>query len=245
MVRVSRKSLREILRFITSLFFAIMIALLFRSLVFEPFYIPSGSMKPTLLIGDYVVVKKYTYGISRYSFPLGIAPIEGRLFMSAPERGDVVVFRLPSDSSIHYVKRLIGIPGDTIQLRKGRVYLNGDPIPKISVQDSTTLTSGESPQRYRETLPSGVQYEVFDSIPNGSLDNTPLYTVPDGHYFFLGDNRDDSQDSRVLAKVGYVPEKYLLGPVERVVLSSPSPFLHFIDWIQNMRYDRLWHSITE
>ena len=179
---------------------ALLLALVVRTLLFQPFNIPSGSMKPTLLVGDYIFVSKFSYGYSRYSAPLGLPLFDGRIFGDAPARGDVAVFKLPTDPSIDYVKRVIGLPGDRIQMKKSVLYINGEAVPKVRVEDfsETTWSGGiEAVERYIETLPNGVSYEVLDLTPNGISDNTREYVVPPGHYFMMGDNRDNSSDSRV------------------------------------------------
>lgn len=204
--------------------FAVLLALIFRSFLFEPFHIPSGSMKGNLLVGDYLFVSKPTYGYSRYSFPLGFPLFEGRKFVrTRPERGDVVVFRKPSDPGVDFIKRLIGLPGDTIQVKEGIVYLNGIPLPRQQVEDFTefdpeTQTQVTIPQ-YLETLPNGRSYKVLDQTRFGLVDNTGVYTVPLRHYFMMGDNRDNSTDSRYLHEVGYVPEENLVGKAELIAFS--------------------------
>lgn len=231
---------------VKSLSIAIILALLFRSIAFEPFYIPSGSMKSTLLVGDYVFVSKYSYGYSRFSFPLGLAPIEGRIMDEKPERGDVIVFKLPSNTGINYIKRLIGLPGDTIQMQNGVLYINDQPIPKKRIGNFTDNDgNGNFSQipEFIETLPNGVSYHVLDEKPNGALDNTPVYTVPEGHYFFMGDNRDNSQDSRVISSVGFVPEENLLGPANIIFFSSRSSLLKIWTWFSSFRFDRFFKSV--
>lgn len=230
-----------------SLVIAVFFALLFRSFFFEPFYIPSGSMKSTLLIGDYVFVSKYTYGYSRYSFPLGLNIFEGRKLDSKPERGDVIVFKLPKDPSVNYIKRLVGMPGDTIQVKENILYINGQPIPRKRIKNFLDADSkGNSTEipSYIETLPNGVSYVTLDQNPDGPLDNTDIYTVPEKHYFFMGDNRDNSQDSRVLASVGYVPEENLLGPAKIIFFSSGAKLLEILNWIPGLRTDRFFKKIA-
>ena len=197
-----------------SLVFAIVLAVIFRSLAFEPFYIPSGSMKSTLLVGDYVFVSKYSYGYSRYSFPFGPNIFEGRVFEEKPKRGDVIVFKLPVNPSINYIKRLVGMPGDKLQVLNGKLYINGEKVKLErdgTFEDIDEKGNTVSIPQYIETLPNGVSYRVLDQKQNGNLDDTKVYEVPEGHYFLMGDNRDNSSDSRVLHGVGYVPEENLVG----------------------------------
>ncbi|NET71496.1 MAG: signal peptidase I [Sphaerospermopsis sp. SIO1G2] len=233
---------------IRTMLYAIGLALVFRSLLFEPFHIPSGSMKDTLLVGDYIFVSKYAYGYSRYSFPLGLPLFEGRIGAdSRPQRGDVAVFRLPSNAKVDYIKRVIGLPGDTVQMRAGRLYLNGalvehTPLPHFEDQVNGQVT--EHIRRYKELLPNGVSHHILDTSSDGWLDNTPLFVVPEGHYFMMGDNRDNSMDSRTL-QVGFIAEEYLIGRAEMVFFSidERTSIWKIWDWWWAMRSDRLLQSI--
>ena len=200
------------------LVYAVLIAVTVRTFAFEPFNIPSGSMIPTLLVGDYLFVSKYTYGYSRFSLPLGLPLIPGRIFSKAPERGDVVVFKLPRDNKTDYIKRVVGLPGDRIQVKDGILYINDQAVPRRQIEDYVPEDGPPVPQ-FIETLPNGRSYHVLDATPNGALDNTGVYTVPVGHYFMMGDNRDNSLDSRVLTNVGYVPEENLVGRAEFLFFS--------------------------
>jgi signal peptidase I len=188
-----------------------------RSFLFQPFNMPSSSMKPTLLMGDYFFVSKSAYGYSRFSLPFSPPLFSGRIFGAEPRYGDVVVFRLPRDTSIDYVKRVVGLPGDRVQMIDGQLYLNGNPVPRERLPDVSY--EGRPAKRWRETLPNGAQYVTLDLTNNGFLDNTNLYVVPAGNYFMLGDNRDNSLDSRVLTQLGYVPFENLVGRADIIFWS--------------------------
>src|SRR5438132_9005380 len=204
---------------------ALLIALVIRTFLFQPFNIPSGSMKATLLVGDYLFVSKYSYGYSHYSIPLSPPLFSGRIFGSEPARGDVAVFRLPKDDSVDYVKRVVGLPGDRIQMKEGQLYINGVAVMRERLADFVGAEPcGSSPvarvKRWRETLPNSVSYETLDCVDNGFYDNTMVYTVPAGHFFLIGDNRDNSTDSRVLSAVGYVPLENFIGRVGMIYYSN-------------------------
>jgi signal peptidase I len=203
------------------IFHALIIALVIRTFLFQPFNIPSGSMKETLLVGDYLFVSKYSYGYSHYSLPFSPPLFSGRIFASAPARGDIVVFRLPKDDSTDYIKRVIGLPGDRIQMIDGVLNINGQPVKRERTDDFVETEEGRTQRvaRWRETLPNGVTYTTLDLQPNGYYDNTSVYTVPAGHYFMMGDNRDNSTDSRVLSQVGYVPFENIIGRAQIVFFS--------------------------
>jgi signal peptidase I len=227
--------------------YAIAIALVVRTFGFEPFNIPSGSMIPTLLVGDYLFVSKYPYGYSRYSFPLALPLFHGRIFAHDPQRGDVVVFRPPGEPDKDYIKRVIGLPGDRIQVKDGILYLNGQEVPRKRIADYVPEDAGEGqapiPQ-YVETLPNGRSYRVLDMTPNGQLDNTGVYEVPPGHYFMMGDNRDKSLDSRVLSLVGYVPAENLVGRAEFLFFSLENASGWEVwKWPFAIRYRRLFRSL--
>jgi signal peptidase I len=217
---------------------ALLIAFVIRTFLFQPFNIPSGSMRDTLLIGDYLFVSKYSYGYSHYSFPFSPNLFAGRIFGHDPTRGDVVVFRLPRDDSTDYIKRVIGLPGDKIQMKEGLLYINGEPVKRERLPDFRDDEGGG--KRWRETLPNGVTYETRDLTDNGFLDNTKVFEVPAGHYFMMGDNRDNSQDSRT-TQVGYVPFENLVGKAQIIFFSvkDGDAAWQFWLWPWSVRWDRL------
>jgi signal peptidase I len=187
--------------------------LIVKSFFFQPFEILSGAMEPTLLVGDYLFASKYAYGYSHYSLPFSPRLFYGRVLASEPQRGDVVVFRLPKDDSADYIMRVIGLPGDRIQMIEGVLHINEVPVERERIYDLIDTEDGRRTtvvKRWRETLPNGVSYTTWD-LYDSFLDNTPVYTVPPGNYFMMGDNRDNSQDSRVLSQVGYVPFENIVG----------------------------------
>ena len=205
------------------IFHALLIALVIRIFFYQPFNIPSGSMKSTLLVGDYLFVSKLSYGYSRHSFPFGLAPFSGRVFAAEPNRGDVAVFKLPRDGTTDYIKRVIGMPGDEIEMRSGILFINGRSVPKQRVDDFIAMEEDgvvRSTPRYRETLPNGVSYLVLDAEPRGAFDNVGPYKVPAGHYFMLGDNRDNSTDSRALYHVGFIPFENFIGRADFMFFSA-------------------------
>ncbi|MGA7804489.1 signal peptidase I [Bradyrhizobium sp.] len=203
--------------------FVLSLPVLFLSLLFQPFNIPAGSMMPTFLAGDYFFVSKYAYGYSRYTWPFSSAPFVGRVWGSEPARGDVIAFLLKDNSTV-YIKRLVGLPGDRIQMRDGLLNINGVPVARERLPDFVSIDPCGSggltkTKRWRETLPNGVSYETLDCVDNGFYDNTNVYTVPSGHFFVLGDNRDNSTDSRVLSAIGYVPLENLVGRAGMIFFS--------------------------
>lgn len=227
---------------------ALILALLVRTFLFQPFSIPSGSMEDTLLVGDFLFVSKYSYGYSRYSFPF--APDifgDGRIFASDPERGDIVVFK-GQDGDTDYIKRLIGLPGDRIQMLNGVLNINGDAVEMELITGDGDGEQFSRELRYMETLPNGVSYEILDRFRNGSYDNTQEFLVPDGHYFFMGDNRDNSTDSRApvsISNIGFVPFENLIGRGEIIFFSveEDARAWEFWRWPWTVRGERLFDGI--
>lgn len=217
---------------IRSVIYALIIALIIRTFFFQPFSIPSGSMLPTLLIGDYLFVSKMSYGYSRHTIAFGMPLFEGRLFAGEVERGDVAVFKLPSDGRTDYIKRVIGLPGDEIQMKNGRLFINGEAVKRELVN----AIHEDYPDAiiYRETLPNGVQYDTFDYGYKNITDDTGVYRVPQGHYFMMGDNRDNSQDSRFVRAVGFVPYENFVGEAK----------ILFHSFDQNARFWEIWKYPT-
>lgn len=223
---------------------AMVIAMIFRSFLFQPFHIPSGSMKPTLLVGDYLVVSKYSYGYSRYSFPFGPHIFDGRIMSSEPKRGDIVVFKVPSRAFGEdvYIKRLIGLPGDKIQVKDRVLYINNEKVKLEDDGSSRDDHQNIDVKQFYETLPNGVKHWVWDNQRSNydgyariDPDNTDVYTVPKGYYFMMGDNRDDSRDSR-FPEPGYVSAEDLIGRAEIILFSSDGQFWNPLKW----RFERFF-----
>lgn len=235
--------------FLKTALIAILLALVIRTFLFEPFNIPSGSMKPTLLVGDYLFVNKFSYGYSKHSFPFSMGPFEGREFASEPKRGDVVVFKLPTNTRVDYIKRVIGLPGDRIQVIDGRLYINRERVER-EVVGLKRVSEGAAPPvqmtEYIETLPGGSMHSIYEEADNEDLDNTNEYVVPEGHYFMMGDNRDNSQDSRVQSLVGYVPFDHLVGRASFLFFSIDAQEADWMKpwtWPGAIRWSRLFDTI--
>jgi signal peptidase I len=227
---------------------ALIIALIIRTFLFQPFNIPSGSMKETLLVGDYLFVSKYSYGYSMYSMPFSPPLFTGRIFGSQPDRGDVVVFRLPKDDSTDYIKRVIGLPNDRIQMIQGLLHINGVPVKRERIEDYIETEESDRAirvKRWRETLPNGVTYTTLDLQDNGFYDNTQEYVVPPGQFFMMGDNRDNSTDSRVLSQVGYVPFQNLIGRAQIIFFSvaEGERAWQIWRWPWSIRWNRLFKIV--
>ena len=242
------KSFREaFLENLKTVFWAILLALFIRSLFLEPFRIPSGSMYPTLRVGDFLFVTKYTYGYSRYSFPLGLPLFKGRIWYSEPQRGDVVVFRFPQNPSTDFIKRIIGLPGDKIQVKNGRLYINGEMMPRVEdgryvVDEYVSIP--EFYHQYKEKLPEGKEHPIIEISDNERVvDNTEEFIVPEDAFFMMGDNRDRSDDSRI--RVGFVDKEYLVGKAKFIFFSHNDKGSLFKPWtwFRAIRWERFFKGI--
>lgn len=233
---------------IKTLLYALIIAIFIRSIFLQPFYIPSSSMEPTLLVGDRLFVTKYSYGYSKHSFPFSPPIFKGRLIFNSPERGDVIVFKTPADNRTDYIKRLIGLPGDKIQFIDSNLFLNNNEILKSKVSSNDVIYCGDvkiEVSTFDEKLPNGKEFKTV-YLKNYSFQNSDLFTVPDDHYFFLGDNRDCSKDSRFLSSVGYVHKDNLVGKAQFIFFSSDKKignFFQFWKWHKSIRLDRFFKKI--
>jgi signal peptidase I len=269
MSRKTPGAFSEFWEIVKTLLWAAVIAIFIRTFAYEPFNIPSGSMVPTLLVGDYLFVSKMAYGYSRFSFPGGLVPVEGRIWEGAPTRGEVVVFRPPGQPETDFIKRVIGLPGDRIQVRQGRLYINDAMVERQRIEDyvNSDNPAAQGEEQYLETLPGGVTHRIIElnGDSNSPADNTPVYVVPADHYFMMGDNRDGSNDSRTviaadeqcktgtidasnracLGDVGFVPKENLIGPAKILFWSYGDSFQWYnpITWVTALRFDRLLNVI--
>ena len=236
---------------IRTIAYAVIVAMVVRTVALEPFNIPSGSMIPTLLVGDYLFVSKYAYGYSKYSLPWNIDLFSGRLFGSQPERGDVAVFKLPRDNETDYIKRIVGLPGDRIQVKDGLLYVNDVPIERKQIENFTyddVYGRSRSITQFEEKLPEGAAHYTLDANFNGNLDNTDVYSVPEGHFFAMGDNRDNSLDSRIdnaYSGVGFIPAENLVGRAEFIFYSTNggAEIWEIWKWGKATRFERLFTAV--
>ena len=229
-----------------ALFWALIIAGVIRTFAIEPFKIPSGSMKPNLLVGDFLFVSKWDYGYSRYSFPFGLPPFKGKIFESNPERGDIIVFKLPGQENINYVKRLVGLPGETIKVVNGKIYLKTQNSTDFEVLDQIEdgfFYDDQYGKEIQQLIEN--EYRILNITNDGPLDYTPEYKIPKDKFFFMGDNRDNSSDSRILSGVGFVPKVNIVGKVWFIWFSVDTDFSLSKFWNLpfHIRYDRLFNVI--
>ena len=240
--------LTSIIDNLKTIIYALIIAVIIRSFFFQPFYIPSSSMEPTLLIGDRIFVSKFAYGYSKHSLPFSPPLFKKRIFEKKPNYGDLVVFKTPADNRTDYIKRLIGKPGDTIQFKDGDLLLNNTPITRVKIEKKYNIRCGAflpGVNAYKETLPNGKDYiAVYNK--KGTMQNTDIYKVPTDHFFFLGDNRDCSKDSRYLSSVGYVSNENLVGNAKIIFFSNDTisgSILKFWNWGQSLRVKRFFNLL--
>ena len=229
-----------------SILIAIFIALLIRSFIFEPFNIPSGSMKPNLLVGDFIFVSKFSYGYSKHSLPFSIPLIPEKIFSNTPERGDVVVFKTPENNRTDYIKRVIGLPGDKIEIKNGIIFINGSEILRKKLNDfiDTDKKANNTRVRMYNEYFFNKEIKVLDITDNGIADNTQLFNVPENHFFVMGDNRDNSQDSRFISTVGFIPYDNLVGKAQFIFFSLENArFLQIWKWPNSIRYERIFQKI--
>ena len=232
---------------VKTLIYAILIAVLIRTFLFEPFKIPSGSMYPSLYVGDFLFVSKYTYGYSKHSFPFSIPLFDGRIWADEPKRGDVVVFKFPRDNHTDYIKRIIGLPHDKIKLESGRLYINGELQPRKEIEDFVIRDSQGNAERYHqyiETLSGGVEHKILEMSDSSPEDNVEELVVPDGYFFVMGDNRDRSDDSRV--SVGFVPAENLVGKARFLFFSQDPEDAWYKPWLwpRKIRWKRIFNPIS-
>ncbi len=236
---------KKILENIKTLFYALIIALIIRSFLYQPFYIPSSSMEPNLLIGDRIFVSKYSYGYSRHSLPFSPKIYNKRVFPKTPKRGDIIVFKTPADNRTDYIKRLIGLPGDTIQISNKELYLNDVKILQEKIENKTNISCGREfikANFFKETLPNGISY-IATYRSDGTMINSDKFVVPDNHYFFMGDNRDCSKDSRFLSSVGYVNFNNLVGKAELIFFSNDKSKGSLLKFWRTLRFNRFFKKI--
>ena len=229
-----------------SILLAIFIALLIRSFIAEPFNIPSGSMKPNLLVGDFIFVSKWSYGYSKHSLPISIPIIPGKIFSKMPERGDVVVFKTPTDNRTDYIKRVIGLPNDKIQIIDGQIIINDQLVLRKKIEDFLDVDTRGNIERNRQYKEYFYQLEIniLDLKDNGIVDNTQVFNVPKNHFFVMGDNRDNSQDSRFISTVGFIPYENLVGKAQFIFFSLENArFLQIWKWPNSIRYERIFQKI--
>ncbi len=231
-----------------TVFYAVLIAFGVRTFAYEPFNIPSGSMIPTLLIGDYLFVSKFSYGYSKHTIAFGLPLFDGRILGKMPERGDVAVFKLPRDNKTDYIKRVIGLPGDSVQMIGGILNINGKPVQRDRIEDYVGrdgLGRETRVAQYIETLPNGVKHRILEESDHGPLDDTQVYKVPENHLFMMGDNRDNSLDSRVPSMVGYVPIENVVGRAEFLFFSleDGTRFFEVWRWPFDLRFSRLFSGV--
>jgi signal peptidase I len=240
----SNNSIKELFK---TLLIAGSIAIFFRSIFFEPFNIPSGSMIPSLLVGDYLFVSKYSYGYSKYSFPFGVVPITDRIFEKSPKRGDVIVFRKPGDETIDYIKRLVALPNDTVQVKNGVLYINKKMVERTKSNVGVMKNNFGDEKiftQYKETFDGLNFHEIIEASDQDLFDDTIEFKVPDNHLFFMGDNRDNSRDSRS-PEVGFVPKRNLIGKAQIIFFShnSSASIFEFWKWHKAIRFSRIGKAI--
>ena len=234
---------------IKTIFYALIIAIIIRSLLIQPFYIPSSSMEPGLLVGDRLFVTKYSYGYSKHSFPFSPPIFKGRIISNKPKRGDIVVFKTPADNRTDYIKRLIGLPGDRVQFIDSNLYINNSEIIKSRISKSDKIYCGKKNINvftFEELLPNGKKHNTV-YLKNYSFQNSDLFIIPEDHYFFLGDNRDCSKDSRFLTSVGYVHKDNLIGKAQFIFFSSDKSIgsiFSFWKWNKSIRFNRFFKKIN-
>lgn len=245
----SKQATSSPMELVKTIIYAVLFAVGIHTFLVEPFFIPSGSMVPTLLVGDYLFVTKFTYGYSHFSLPYAPEIFSGRIFGSEPKRGAVVVFRPPGEPNEDFIKRVIGLPGDQIQVTGGELFINGTQVPRSDAGSYTDDSSGAPvvARAYKEMLPGGKSHLILKETSDGFANNTQVYTVPPGDLFMMGDNRDDSEDSRFMdGPVGFVPEENLVGPAAFIFFSIDlqHPFYEFWFWPFEIRWNRLFHQIN-